>query len=186
MGLIDVQISPTAPDAACRTWSAAVQRHLLGLRGLSAVIFASHRDAGLYLEGANPTPQQQDAANRQILATWSAFATRGIRVIVPGDVPGMRPESDPECIAMSSATYDPCALPRSAVVQGNVMTALAREHPHLASYLSLTHYFCDAARCHGLIGGVVVYFDSHHMTATFSRSLAPYLGADLQAVLADR
>ncbi len=186
MGLIDVAVSPTAPDHACQAWSAAVQRHLLALRGLAAVIFASHRDAGLYLDGANPTPQQRAAANRRILATWSAFAAHGIRVIVTGDVPGMRPQSDPECVAMSSATYDPCALPRSAVVHGNLMTALAREHPHVASYLSLTHYFCDAERCHGLIGGVVVYFDSHHMTATFSRSLGPYLGADLQALLAAR
>jgi hypothetical protein len=184
MGLIDVPISSTAPDAACQAWSAAVQRRLLAMRGLAAVIFASHRDAGTYLAGSNPTPQQQAEANRRIVDTWSAFAAHGIRVVVTGDVPGMRPQSDPECIAMSSAAYDPCAVPRSSVVHGNLMTALAQQHPRLASFISLTHYFCDQRTCHGLIGGVVVYFDSHHMTATFSRSLAPYLGADLQAVLA--
>jgi hypothetical protein len=183
MGLIDVPISATAPDRACQAWSAAVQRRLLSMRGLDAVVFASHRDAALYLQGSNPTPAQRAAAQRRIVGTWSAFAARGIRVIVTGDVPGMRPQSDPECVAMSSAGYDPCALPRASVVHGNLMTTLAQQHPHLARFISLTHYFCDAKKCHALIGGVVVYFDSHHMTATFSRSLAPYLGADLQAVL---
>jgi hypothetical protein len=183
MGLIDVAISATAPDRACQAWSAAVQRRLLATRGLDAVIFASHRDAALYLEGSSPTPQQRAAADRRIVAAWAAYAAHRIRVIVTGDVPGMRPQSDPECIAMSSAVNDPCAVPRSSVVRGNMMTDLAQQHPQLARFVSLTHYFCDAKTCHGLIGGVVVYFDSHHMTATFSRSLAPYLGADLQAVL---
>ena len=61
---------------------------------------------------------------------------------------------------------------------------LAQRNPQLASYLSLTRFFCDASKCHALIGGVVVYFDSHHLTTTFSRSLAGYLGADLAQVLA--
>jgi hypothetical protein len=60
---------------------------------------------------------------------------------------------------------------------------LAQRNPELASYLPLTQFFCDATKCHALIGGVVVYFDSHHLTTTFSRSLAGYLGADITGIL---
>ena len=63
------------------------------------------------------------------------------------------------------------------------MTALAQRNPQLVSYLPLTQFFCDASKCHGLIGGVVVYFDSHHLTTTYWRSLARYLGAEVAGVL---
>ena len=95
----------------------------------------------------------------------------------------MRPTVDPECIARSTAHDDPCALPRSAVVVPNLLTNLARSNPRLARYLPLDQYFCDPARCHALIGGVVVYFDSHHLTTTFSRSLARYLGDEVAHAL---
>ena len=98
----------------------------------------------------------------------------------------MRPYSDPECIAQSTARYDPCAMKRSAVVVPNFMTTLAIANHQLADYVRLAQYFCDASRCHGLIGGVIVYFDSHHLTTTFSRSLAPYLGAQIAAALPPR
>lgn len=41
--------------------------------------------------------------------------------------------------------------------------------------LDLTDKFCVAGTCHALIGGVVVYFDSSHITSTYSRALAPYI-----------
>lgn len=118
------------------------------------------------------------------LAEWRAFARHGTRVIVTSDVPGMRPTSDPQCIADSRASYDPCAVSRASVVRPNPTSLLAQRHPELASYLPLTRFFCDPAKCHALIGGVVVYFDSHHLTTTFSRSLARYLGAEIAGVLA--
>jgi len=107
-------------------------------------------------------------------------------VIVTEDVPGMRPDADPECIARSRARYDPCAVDRSSVVRTNFLTQLAEQHPELVHYQPLATFFCDASRCHGLIGGVVVYYDSHHLTTTYSRSLAPYLGSDIDAVLRSR
>lgn len=98
----------------------------------------------------------------------------------------MRPNSAPECIAMARDQYDPCAVNKSSVVTPNLMTALAEKHPELVSYVRLTPYFCDASKCHALIGGVVVYFDSHHLTGTYSRSLGRYLGADVAAALTRR
>jgi hypothetical protein len=69
------------------------------------------------------------------------------------------------------------------VITSNPITSLAQANPQLATYLPLTQYFCDASRCHALIGGVVVYFDSHHLTTPYSRSLARYLGDALAAAM---
>jgi peptidoglycan/LPS O-acetylase OafA/YrhL len=183
MGLISTPVGSLQAGDGCLSWSGRVQQRLLAMPQLDAVIFASHVDARLYLVGANPSPRDLDVARGRVLATWARFQRRGVRVIVTQDVPGMRPQQDPECIAMSSAHYDPCAVSRSSVVRSNFMTELAQQNPDLATYVPLDQYFCDATKCHGLIGGVVVYFDDHHLTATYSRSLAVYFGAQLDAVL---
>ena len=65
----------------------------------------------------------------------------------------------------------------------NPITDLADANPRLAAHVRLTQYFCDAQRCHALIGGVVVYFDSHHLTTSYSRSLARYLGDAVAAAI---
>ena len=43
-----------------------------------------------------------------------------------------------------------------------------------------TAQLCPDGKCAGAIGGVVVYFDGSHMTATYSRTLAPWLEKELQ------
>ncbi|MEP6851710.1 MAG: SGNH hydrolase domain-containing protein [bacterium] len=63
------------------------------------------------------------------------------------------------------------------------MISLTQAYPELASYLPLSQYVCDTTTCHALIGEVVVYFDSHHLTSAFSRSMAPYFRADVDAAL---
>jgi peptidoglycan/LPS O-acetylase OafA/YrhL len=173
------------PSRNCLTWSAAVQRRLLALPHLDAVIFPGYSFSDEFTVGHDPTAADVRSRDDQVLRLWSAFASRGTQVIVTQDVPGMRPTNDPQCIARSRVAADPCAVDRASVLPRNPVADLARANPRLARYIPLEQYFCDARRCHGLIGGVVVYFDSHHLTTTYSRSLAVYLGdavaADLHA-----
>jgi peptidoglycan/LPS O-acetylase OafA/YrhL len=186
MGLTTTALGSFGADDPCVRWSAAIEQRLLALPRLDAVIDASFYDARPFLIGQDGTDADLATARTRILQLWSEFARQGTRVIVPEDVPGMRPKADPDCLALSRDTNDPCAVPRSSVVHGNVMTTLARQHPELASYLPMSQYFCDARTCHALIGGVVVYFDDNHITDTYSRSLAPYLGAEISGVLPEK
>ena len=64
----------------------------------------------------------------------------------------------------------------------NLVAQAARTVPGVTS-VSLLPYLCDATECHVMIGGVVVYIDEHHLSASFSRSLGPYLGPQLAALL---
>ncbi|MDN6170664.1 MAG: hypothetical protein L0J11_11395 [Micrococcaceae bacterium] len=36
-------------------------------------------------------------------------------------------------------------------------------------------WFCPDGRCEPVIGGVITYFDTAHITATYARTLAPQL-----------
>jgi hypothetical protein len=160
-----------------------VQQRLLTWPHLDAVVFASYRYADEFLAGLHPSPQQESAVEQQITTTWQRLASRHIHVVIVGDVPGMRPTDDPTCLAESAAHNDPCAVRRSSVVASNVVAHTAQADGSLATFVPLTQFFCDAAKCHAIIGGVVVYFDAHHMTTTFSRSLARYLGGSVAMAL---
>jgi hypothetical protein len=146
-------------------------------RHVDAVVFAAYRFDRRFLISARPTAGQLRVARAAILETWKSYRAAGIRVIVIEDVPGMRPDDDPACIARSQRRTDPCAMPRSKVVASSLAATLAEANPSIATFVPLAQYFCDATRCHALIGGVVVYSDSHHMTTTFSKTLGPYVGS---------
>ena len=51
------------------------------------------------------------------------------------------------------------------------------------SAMDSTRYFCTATECPAVIGSVVTYFDASHMTATYARSLAPYVDTEIVAAL---
>jgi peptidoglycan/LPS O-acetylase OafA/YrhL len=178
------EVGTQAADVSCVAWSAELHRQILSMPDVVGVVFASHASAQDYLAGVGATAADVAAAKAGVVQTWTSLREAGIPVVVTEDVPGMRPESGPECIAMSSAAEDPCALPRSSVVVPNLLTEIAQENPSLATYITLDQYLCDASLCHSLIGGVIVYSDAHHLTGTFSRSLGPYLGADVEAAIA--
>jgi hypothetical protein len=50
--------------------------------------------------------------------------------------------------------------------------------------VDLSRFFCGRARCWPVIGGALVYKDNHHLTQVYSRTLAPYLGRRIDALLA--
>jgi len=45
---------------------------------------------------------------------------------------------------------------------------------------------CDTARCEVVRNGEIVFTDDNHLTASFSRTLAPALGERVAAALRDR
>lgn len=183
LGAITVPLGTVDASSACHAWSVSVQQQLLAMPHLDAVLFTSHVTSDLFLVGPQPSAADLASARRSVVETWIALRRAGIKVMVVQDVPGTRPEADPACIAASSAAYDPCPRQRSVVVRPNFLTTLAQAHPELVAYEDLTRHFCDTTTCHGLIGGVVVYSDSHHVSATYSRTLGGFLGDDVASML---
>jgi peptidoglycan/LPS O-acetylase OafA/YrhL len=182
LGLSSIPVARQRAENTCVTWTASLQQWILAHRP-DAVIFASHGYAQAILAGPGANANTVQLARRNVVEAWSTYARAGIPVIVTSDVPGTRPQSAPECIARSRAAYDPCALPRSSVVRANLVTDLAQTYPRLVRYVSLTPLFCDMELCHSVVGGVVIYSDSHHVTETYSRTMATYLGGALERAM---
>ncbi len=170
-----------APSADCLAWTSKVLDEILADDTVSVVIYQSYQGFALGTDD-EITPGEITEYERNVRTVWAELAQAGKSVIVVSDVPGTRPDNTPECIANSPDEYDPCSTNRFGFMTNNAMYVAAEGTPGVTT-IDLTRYFCDDKRCHSLIGGVVVYFDSHHLTATYARTLAPYLGADIQRVI---
>ena len=88
--------------------------------------------------------------------------------------------SAPDCIAGAGEVDDPCSGPRDVRLTPDRLTeaAVAMDDDRVSS-IDLTDAFCDEQACHEVIGGVIVYFDGSHLSATFSRSLGQFIDAQL-------
>ena len=167
----------------CVDWSRNVQQRLIARGDVDVVVFGSHVGARDYMAGDDPTPADLARVNDGVTSTFETYRAHGIQVMVTGDVPGTRPDLAPTCVAASSSTVDPCSRPRAEADVSNTLGDIAIAHPELTRYVSLADFLCDRTTCHAVVGGVVVYTDSHHLTTSFSRSLAPYLGPEVQRLV---
>jgi peptidoglycan/LPS O-acetylase OafA/YrhL len=162
----------------CVHWSRNVDAALRDPgNGFDAVVFASNDDGDHYLATAHLSAPDSAAVVAGISSNLAALEQRGLSVVVLGDVPGALPEVVPECVDEHLDAYDPCATKR--VPPPDDLVATAAHQTAGVGFVDLRPWFCDATTCHVVIGGALVYLDGHHLTATFSRSLGPYLGAAL-------
>lgn len=177
-------VKVSSPEvAACQAWSRDLEDTLIARGDVEVAVFGSHAQADTYLKGINPSAEDTGVVEDGVLSTFKRYAGAGTQVMVMGDVPGTRPESAPLCVARSHASVDPCSRPRAEVEVSNTLVDIVLAHPASAHYVPMADLMCDAKTCHAVIGSTVVYSDSHHMTTTFSRSLAPYLGAEVASLL---
>jgi peptidoglycan/LPS O-acetylase OafA/YrhL len=158
LGLSAVAVTGQEPDDPCLAWSAHVQARLLSTRNLSLVVLSAHERSDEYLTGQQaPRPSALASARRNVLGSLRMMAAAGIPTLVVKHAPGTRPMSAPECVALSLASSDPCALPRASVTEMDFLSTVASRHPGVTSFVSLDRYFCTARKCHAVIGGVVAY-----------------------------
>jgi peptidoglycan/LPS O-acetylase OafA/YrhL len=101
---------------------------------------------------------------------WADLARAGLRVAVIRDTPRMG-INVPECVAEHADTLTACAVDRAAAVPTNAPWRQAAAAAGVTA-IDLTEDICPASRCVPVIGGVLVYRDSHHLTATYSATLS--------------
>ncbi|BBZ39213.1 acyltransferase family protein [Mycobacterium conspicuum] len=105
----------------------------------------------------------------------------GAQVLVLGPTPNLV-TSVPICLSGHLDDATACSPRRSvAVNQPGVTAEAAATKAGGGHYSDLTDLFCATTRCPVVVGNLLVYLDSNHLTLEYSRLLAPAIGA-----LADR
>lgn len=117
---------------------------------------------------------------------WRALGARGVPIVPVVDVPYL-PEDTNSCIDASGGvpeSLESCRIPRGIALGEwpDLYGAAAMELGIPA--IDLTPVLCDADTCSTIIGRTLVFRDSpaSHLTATFSRTLADFWGAELDTV----
>ncbi|HYI32805.1 MAG TPA: acyltransferase family protein [Glaciibacter sp.] len=161
---------------SCRDWNSALADELAASEPFDLVI-VSHSATG---DGKYGSDGQ---AVRGFRDAWKTVTDRGSSVAVIRDIPNAKDETT-DCVARHQDDAAACELvAASALGTDDLMVEAAEGQPGV-SVVDMTDYFCTDDACATVRGGVVVYRDSHHMTATYATTLAPFLGKKLEKVTA--
>jgi peptidoglycan/LPS O-acetylase OafA/YrhL len=113
---------------------------------------------------------------------WRKMTDAGIGVLAIRDNPSFD-FNGPECVEWYGSKSPLCSLPRSAAIDARTLEQVFGTRNDKVHFLDLSDYLCDAEICPAVLGNVLVFRDSNHLTATYARTLAPVFGARLDAIL---
>jgi hypothetical protein len=85
----------------------------------------------------------------------------------------------PGCVSEDLQHLDSCAFPRVRDRTKEFDARAARAVPG-TDLIDINADICPQNLCRAVIGNALVYRDKSHLTATFSRTLAPQIGLGLE------
>ena len=107
----------------------------------------------------------------------------GKSVLAVRDIPRTGGVHIPNCLEASTVRTAPCAIPEASGFVDDPQTQALKGLGGRVPLVDLSDAYCDGSTCHTVIGGVVVYADDNHVSHTYAMTLAPFLGARLDAAL---
>ena len=176
-----VRTSSPAQAKSCSDWNASVRAWLKHHQEIRQ-IFVSASSQNQFV-----TPHGQnwfDVAQQGYLDAWASVLSTVRRIVVLRDIP--RPRVDVvECSQLAvqrGQDVAECGRPRAEAELPDPEAEAVSRADRPVSVIDLNDFFCTRTQCSPGIGGALVYRDSHHMTATYGRSLTPYLLAELKSL----
>lgn len=141
--------------------------------GFDAVITSERQSTPLNGKSWEETEKQAPEGHKEILQSWTD-AKLDVVVVRDTPYPGGADIQVPDCVASHEDDLEQCSgTPKS----WHWMDPLAASARSLDSKnLSIIYpedWFCPEGTCEPVIGGVITYFDTAHITATYAKTLAP-------------
>ena len=175
----DQALSTPAQTRACSTWTRRTTRAVV--RSDPDLVVYTNRlsvsAVGTGLSGSLPLYADGMTA---VLRAWSRAS---LRVLVLHDTPAPG-DSVPDCLALHPDDPTSCDGTRAAWIGPEpAREAVRRVGDPEVRFVDLSDHICGPRVCAAVTGGVVTYFDGSHLTATFAKTLAPYLDAPLGSLL---
>jgi hypothetical protein len=159
----------------CTAWNNAVVARLAALRPDLVVVTMSR--------WIFPARSADESIARQGAAMARMIGRLDSPVALVAGIP--MPSVDvPVCLSANTRDIRRCATPRSVAYRSGMLLReriAARETKALL--VDMTTAICPSDPCPAVVNRKIVYRDGHHLTATFSRSLAPALQLALAPVL---
>jgi peptidoglycan/LPS O-acetylase OafA/YrhL len=166
---------------SCATWNKEIDAELAKLPQVSTVITSADVE-DLFAASAGKTGFQNAVSGYE--AAWAGLPSTITKVDVIDDIP--RPSGNAQtCLELKDTSgrlaSGACSLPRTDAVVPDPIATAADHAGGRVQAIDMDNYFCTSSRCDPVIGHVMVYRDTSHMTTTYSTTLGPYLAAKLSA-----
>ena len=125
-----------------------------------------------------PKAAGRDALVEGYASTLKTLRSTGAPVAVIEDVPHPN-KNVPQCVSRSLDHLQECATPRSKALGYPPVNARAAEEVGGVRLIDPTSEVCLEETCPAVIGDALVYRNGAHLTATYVRSLTPWLAKQL-------
>lgn len=115
------------------------------------------------------------------LETW-ADADTDVLAIKDPTHPGI---DVPECVAENPDDVQECSgAPEDWRIQPDpLVEAVKNVDRDTINHVSFDDLVCDSDRCRGVTGGVITYYDTSHLSATYVKTMAPYMAGPIEKAL---
>ena len=158
------------PTNACSTRQTTMRDEILA--GGYDYVFVTYRSL------VDSSTDDVDALVEQYAGAWHEALSDGTQVIAITDNPALT-DADYTCLTTSEVDAlieGGCALDEDVALGYPDAVALAAAGTDSGVALANTNeLFCRDGVCPLSIGGVIVYRDTHHLTASYTKTMAPYL-----------
>lgn len=178
--LADVNVAQTN-QSDCRAWGKAAMKDILRIKP-DLVITSQRLNRALPAGKTRDKDATQSALAKGLAANWQRLSDAGIPVAALLDNPA--PSTTPvyECVARHSNDLSACAfdLDRGIKESGAPASRQAASLVPGVAVMNMTETICpDPGRCSAVIGDVLVYRQSSHLTRSFVDSAEPQLAEAL-------
>ncbi|HUN37923.1 MAG TPA: acyltransferase family protein [Trebonia sp.] len=167
----------------CHQWGASLLSNLITTVRPDVVItseIASETSLAHPADG----PQASADVGAGMATYWRQLQDHGIGVIAIKETPithGLNPGA---CIEKYGPGTNKCAVPESTAVMADPPSTFAdRDLGGTVPVIDMNSLICGSGLCPAVVGNVLVYMDSHHLTQSYAETLTPYLRSKLTSVL---
>ena len=151
----------------CEEWKDKVDVAIADLDDLS-IMFTSYR--------SNILKESEKKVAKGFEERWQPIVDRDVKLYAIADIPQMDADGV-LCVDTNqeSGDYSSCDVARDVAFEDVTDAQKTAAKAVGATYLSLNPYLCSSETCFMVIGHVMVYYDRFHVTATYARTVGPYL-----------
>lgn len=161
----------------CQLWRQGVL-HLAATGGYTVIVVTHSADDRAVLSDDGSVDRQ--ATVDGLVAAWRQLPD--VPILALRDNPTPRTDMI-DCVQRHPDTAAAtCARPRDEALEFDGQARAATQVPR-ARVIDLTAMYCTATTCPPVIGNVLVYRDHSHLTATWTKTMTPYLLDAIDAAL---
>jgi peptidoglycan/LPS O-acetylase OafA/YrhL len=162
----------TGPYTPCHTWGAAVMHALITSIRPDVVITSGWPSLATVKHPAGGTAAEQEVG-AGMATYWDQLESHGISVVAIRESPDVG-LNVPDCL--SKHTPEECTVSKVKAEVHNPPTKFAvRAVSGKVPLINMDSLICGPATCPPVVGNVLVYQDSHHLTSAYALTTAPYL-----------